>query len=384
MTMPAILGGEAVRPEGPPPWPRPDPAVQAALAALLASGEWGVYRGEQVPKLEAELAAFHAVPHVFTCASGTVAVEIALRALGVSPGDEVAMAAYDYESNFLTIHALGAKPVLVDVLPHNWNLDPAALEAAIGPSTKAVLASHLHGGLVDMAAVCEVAMGRGVPVVEDAAQATGATVQNSPAGTWGFIGAMSFGGSKLMTAGRGGAVLVRDPQLAQRLRLVMSRGVQPWAPLSELQAAAIRPQLAALRAMTKLRAERVGLLLRELADVPGLRPFENRIGESSPAFYKLGFQYDAATFGLPRDLFVKAMRAEGVAFDAGFPALHVGRSPSRFRAAGALHQAAAAGAGCVALHHPVLSLEETDVRDIIAAIRKVHHHRAAIGSAHAT
>src|SRR5262249_49087322 len=157
-------------------WPPPDPDVRAALEAAFASGDWGRYHGEHVPALETELAAFHGVPHALTCASGTLAVEAALRALRVGPGDEVVLAAYEYESNFLTIHAIGAKPVLVDVAPHNWNLDPAGLEAALTPHTKAVICSHLHGGVVPMREVMAVARNHGVGVIEDAAQAHGATV----------------------------------------------------------------------------------------------------------------------------------------------------------------------------------------------------------------
>lgn len=353
----------------PPPWPRFDPDVQAALHAAIADGSWGLYRGENAPKLEEELAAFHRVPHAITCSSGTLAVEIALRALRVGPGDEVLMSAYDYESNFLTIHALGAKPVLVDVTPHNWNLDTSV--AHTSGSIKAILVSHLHGGLVPMREVMAFAAEQNLGVVEDAAQATGGTVQGKPAGSWGDVGVLSFGGSKLLTAGRGGAVLCRDPLVFQRARNSLHRGIQPWAVLSELQAIALRPQLARLDAATQLRLERVRQLLAEL-DVPGLHPFENKLEESRPAFYKLGFRYDAAAFGLPRDEFVRQLRAEGVAFDAGFSALHIGRSPSRFRAASDLPNAAEAHSQCVVLHHPVLSGSEDDVRQVAAALRKVH------------
>ncbi|HJZ54138.1 MAG TPA: aminotransferase class V-fold PLP-dependent enzyme, partial [Gemmataceae bacterium] len=238
-SLPALLGGTPVRPQGPPAWPPPDPDVQAALAAAVASGAWGQYHGEHVRGLEAELAAFHAVLHVLTCASGTLAVEAALRALRVGPGDEVVMAAYDYESNFLSTHAIGARPVLIDVAPHNWNLDPANLESAFTPQTKAVICSHLHGGMVPMREVMEIAGKHGIGVVEDAAQAPGATVQGRPAGTWGDVGTLSFGGSKLLCAGRGGAMLFRDGQLHQRAKVWLHRGLQQWAPLSELQAAAL-------------------------------------------------------------------------------------------------------------------------------------------------
>ena len=263
--LPALLGGTPVRPEGPPAWPLPDPDVSAAVAAALASGAWGQYHGEHVCALEAELAAFHGVLYALTCASGTLAVDVALRALRVGPGDEVVMAAYDYESTFLTLHAIGAKPVLIDVYPHNWQLDETKLEATFTPQTKAVICSHLHGGIVHVPAVVALARKRGIGVVEDAAQAPGATVEGKPAGTWGDIGTLSFGGSKLLTAGRGGALLFNDPQLFQRAKTYLHRGLQQWGPLSELQAAVLRPQLRKLKEATRARGERV----RELVELLG-------------------------------------------------------------------------------------------------------------------
>lgn len=376
--LPALLGGPAVFPGGPPPWPFPDPDVESALAGAVRAGAWGQYHGDHVCPLEAELAAFHHVPHALTCASGTLAVEVALRSLRVGPGDEVVLAAYDYESNFLTVHALGAKPVLVDVHPETWQLDPAHLGAAITPQTKAVICSHLHGGLVPMRLVAELARGRGVGVVEDAAQAPGAVVDGRPAGTWGDVGTLSFGGSKLLAAGRGGALLFSDPQLHQRAKVYLRRGPQQWAAVSELQAAALRPQLRKLPEATKRRAGNVAALLAGLAGVPGLAPFPVPPG-AAPAFYKLGFRYDPAAFGLPRDLFVKALRAEGVAFDAGFRALHVGRSPSRFRRAGELPHAAAAHERCVVLHHPVLALSRAEVVRVADAVAKTYRSRDRFG-----
>ena len=382
--LPAILGGRPVRPDGLLAWPRRDPAVEAALAEAIASGAWGQYHGEHVCGLEAELAAFHGVPYALTCASGTLAVEAALRALRVGPDDEVVMAAYDYESNFLTVHALGAKPVLVEVAPGNWNLDPEQLEAAFMPRTKAVIGSHLHGGIVPFRELMAIATRHGARVVEDAAQAPGATVQGRLAGTWGDIGTLSFGGSKLLTAGRGGALLFRDQQLFQRAKLWLQRGLQQWAPLSELQAAALRPQLARLPEATILRGENVAALGAAIrAAIPGLVPFENAEAEaeSAPAYYKLGFRYDSEAFGLSRGAFVTALRAEGIAFDAGFNTLHVGRSPSRFRAVGELTHAAEAHARCVVLHHPVLSGSREEVQQVAEAVAKVYRHRTRIESA---
>jgi dTDP-4-amino-4,6-dideoxygalactose transaminase len=375
---PVLLGGEPICPEGPPLWPLPDPDVQAALHAAIAAGDWGQYHAEHVQALETELAAFHGVPHALTCASGTLAVETALRAVRVGPGDEVILAAYDYEANFLTIHALGAKPVLVDILSTNWQFDPASLEAAFSPRTRAVLCSHLHGGLVPMREVLAITQPRGISVIEDAAQAPGAWVQGKLAGTWGDVGTLSFGGSKLLSAGRGGAILVRDTQVFQRARLWLTRGVQQWAPLSELQAAALRPQLRKLNDLTAQRLERVSELLRLLAPIPGLYCLatpDMAVPAQVPAFYKVGFQFDPVAFGLSRELFVRAIRAEGIAFDLGFRGIHIGRSPSRFRAIGGLPVATIAHAGCVVLHHPVLSRSQVAIQQVADAVAKLYRCR---------
>jgi len=371
-SLPAILGGPPIRPEGPPVWPQPDPDIQAAVASALASGSWGKYHGDHVCALEIELAEFHGISHAITCASGTLAIETALRTLGVGPDDEVVMSAYDYEPNFLSVHAIGAKPVLVDVSPRNWNLDPGSLATAISPRTKAILCSHLHGGMVPMREVMETARQHGVGVVEDAAQASGAIVQGKPAGTWGDIGVLSFGGSKLLTAGRGGALLFSDSQLYQRAKLWLHRGLQQWAPLSELQAATLRPQLRKLRQSTLIRWERVNQLVEAVSATPGLVAFSNIVSDSIPAYYKVGFQYDSNTFRLPRDLFIKAIRAEGIALDPGFKALHIGRSPSRFKTHAMPINASAAHEQCIALHHPVLGTTLEEVAQVADAVAKVY------------
>jgi len=280
--VPALLGGEAVRPQGPPDWPPPDDAVRQALEEAWRDGLWGKYHGGRVAALEARLAEFHGVPHALACGSGTFAVELALRALKISPGDEVLLSAYDYPGNFLCVHAVGATPVLVDVHPDNWNLDPAQLEAATGPASRAVIVSHLHGGLVPMREVMAFATARGVRVIEDAAQCPGAIVQGRRAGTWGDAGMLSFGGSKLLTAGRGGALLTPHADVLQRARLALNRG-NLVCPLSELQAAVLMPQLDRLDSRNASRLQQVCLLCDGLRDVPGLRPFVNACPDSSPA-----------------------------------------------------------------------------------------------------
>jgi dTDP-4-amino-4,6-dideoxygalactose transaminase len=350
----------------------PDEDVLQALKTAFSDGSWGKYHGGNVARLEERLAAYHQVSFALTCGSGTFAVEVALRALQVGPGDEVILASYDYPGNFLSVHAVGATPVLAEVDAANWNLDAERLESAVGPNTRAVIASHLHGGVVPMPAVLAVAERHGLLVIEDAAQCPGALVEGRRVGTWGHVGVLSFGGSKLLTAGRGGALLTPHADVHQRARLFLNRG-NHVCPLAELQAAVLLPQLDRLDAANARRAGGVALLRQGFADIPGLRPFVNRAAgaETRPGYYKVGLQLNAEQFGLARDRLVAAVRAEGIALDEGFRALHAGRSPRRFRQPGSLAEADRAGRAALVLHHPVLLGGPAEIAEVILALRKV-------------
>src|SRR4030095_12694658 len=134
--LPALLGGTAVRPQGPPPWPPADDEVLEALQRAYRDGTWGVYHGPHGVALEHALREYFRVEFALLCGSGTYAVELGLRALKVVPGDEVILSAYDFPGNFLGIHAVGASPVLVDVKAGNWNLALDRLESAFGSGSE--------------------------------------------------------------------------------------------------------------------------------------------------------------------------------------------------------------------------------------------------------
>lgn len=375
--LPAVLGGRPVRPQGPPTWPPADADILGALTRAYHDGSWGVYHGPGCAALKHALRTQLQIEHVLLCGSGTFAVELGLRALKVSSGDEVLLSAYDFPGNFLNIHAVGAMPVLVDAAPANWNLAVDRLDMATSQACKAVIVSHLHGGLVPMRELTAWAKDRGISVLEDAAQCPGATVQGRPAGTWGDAGIISFGGSKLLSAGRGGALLTPHDEVGQRARTYSLRG-NLVCPLSELQAAVLMPQLRKLDERNRQRTDNVERLVQQLADIPGLKPFGQGRELGEPGYYKLGLQYEATAFGLPRARFVAAVRAEGVALAEGFPAAHVGRSPRRFRAGTELTEAERAHHGCVVLHHPVLLATAADVDEAARAIRKIYEHRDAV------
>ena len=245
-------------PNGPPEWPLQDEAVLQALHKAWADGSWGRYAGPHSEQLERTLQEIFCVDETILCASGTIAVELALRSGAIGNGDRVAIAAYDFPGNFRAIESAGARPVLFDIHADTWCLDEEQLanslrEDAANPNRlKAIIVSHMHGGLANMPKVMQLAAQHGLHVVEDACQVPGATIEGQPAGSWGHAGVLSFGGSKLLTAGRGGAVLTQDPTLHQRMRVFSERGNSAF-PLSELQAAVLLPQLKQLVVRNKVR-----------------------------------------------------------------------------------------------------------------------------------
>jgi len=379
---PAILGGEPIRVKGPPAWPLNEESVLTSVQSALQAGSWGRYHGPHCAALERELADFHGCEQALLCSSGTAAIELALRGCGVGAGDEVILAAYDFKANFQNVLIVGATPVLVDVRKDNWQLDHTQLSEAISERTQAIIVSHLHGGVVNLPAVMEFARTREISVIEDTCQMHGAMLFGRRAGMWGDVGVLSFGGSKLMTAGRGGALLSNDQQIMQRITLYDQRGNRAY-PLSELQAAALRPQLAQLEERNQIRQESVQYLIEQLQDITGLQPFGNgeHAAEVIPAYYKVGMQYDAGAFaGLSAEPFSAAVCAEGIALHPGFRSLHCIHSQRRFRAVGDLPIATAADAHVLTLHHPVLLEDRVAMDEIVSAIQRVQQFADEIRS----
>lgn len=379
---PAISGGTSFFPEGPPEWPFPSEAVNQVLQEAQQTGIWGKYHGPFSEQLEQELAALHQTEQVILCSSGTVAVELALRGMGVGKGDEVILAAYDFEGNFKNVLAVGATPSLIDVDSKNCNMDLNLIEQAITKSTKCIIASHLHGGLVPMQALNDLSIKKGIPIIEDACQVPGVNIEGRVAGSWGEIGILSFGGSKLLTAGRGGALLTSSPQIAQRVRLYSYRGNAAY-PLSELQAGLLIPQLQTLQIQNQERQQNVTRLLQYLGDNSGLTSLSNTEYTNEPEFcsgyYKLGFKYNAEHFaGLSRELFCRSMQAEGIAFYPGFRALHTIHSRRRFNQAHPLPIATMCDHSIVVLHHPILLTDASNMKTIAEAVAYIQKHAKEI------
>ncbi len=200
------------------------PELDAALLRVLRSGQY--IGGAEVNGFEKSFAESIGVPHVVGCNSGTDALVIALRALGIGQGDEVITSSFSFFATAEAISSVGAKPVFVDVVQNNYLIDFAEIEKAITRSTKAILPVHLFGCPVNMEQLMSLARARGLHVIEDCAQASGSEWNGRPVGSWGDVGCFSFFPTKnLGAAGDGGAISTKDPDLSQRMRELAVHGM---------------------------------------------------------------------------------------------------------------------------------------------------------------
>jgi perosamine synthetase len=374
LNQPAITGGTPVVSTGLPVWPISDESILNAFQDLHSSGAWGRYHAEHSRELIQTLSKYYHSEHVLLTASGTSAVELALRGLSVSQGDEVILAAYDFKANFTNVCLLGALPVLIDIRSDNGQMDIEQVHAAVSSKTKAIIASHLHGGLVEMESLRQIANDHKIGLIEDCCQVSPlATLNGKTTGSFGDVTALSFGGSKLLSAGRGGAVISHQDQIAQRIKLYQDRGNSAY-PMSEMQAAVLLPQLDVLPQRHSSRLQFVETLKQLLNEEHGLRLIEFA-QNTQPDFYKLGLWYDASIFAdLSRENFCTAMRAEGIPLDPGFAGLHRIHAKRRFLQCGQLSIADRAHDSLTILHHPFLLGGEFAANQFVAALDKLRDH----------
>lgn len=366
----AINGGTQSVTQRLPAWPPQLPEVAEAVAASVANGSWGQYHGKPLEDFRQAFANFVGVKHVWPCSSGTVAVELALRGLGVTADHQVILAGYDFPGNFRAIEAIAARPVLVDVHVDGYTIDPANVAAAITDKTKAIIVSHLHGQLANVDEIRAICEPLGVLVLEDACQVPGATIQGQSAGSQGDVGVFSFGGSKLLTAGRGGAVVANNEEFVQRIRIAAERGNDAY-PLSSLQAAALTPQLKQLGEFNRRRLLAVKRLQAAMASNRILLPPTKPEDESwQPAYYKFPIRVASSQ---QREEVIDALVAEGVPAAAGFRGF-TKRSSRRCDKHGELRNSERAAAQTILLHHPCLLGSDQLLDQIVAAIKKADQY----------
>lgn len=249
--------------------------IEAGIARVLSHGKYIL--GPEVIELEEKLAEFTGAKYCITCGNGTDALQIAQMALGIGPGDEVITPGFTYIATAETVALLGAKPVYVDVDPVTYNLDPARLEAAITPNTKAIIPVSLYGQCADFDAINAIAEKYNIPVIEDAAQSFGAMYKGKRSCNLTTIACTSFFPSKPLGGyGDGGAIFTNDDELAKVIRQVARHGqdrryhhvrVGVNSRLDSLQAAILLPKLEILTEELELRqqvANRYTKLLNEV------------------------------------------------------------------------------------------------------------------------
>lgn len=198
--------------------------LEVGYATDAARNGWGEHCYDYIHRFEALFRSHLDVPHAIATSSATGALHLGLAGLGVGPGDEVILADTNWIASVAPAVHLGARPVFVDILPDTWCLDPAAVERAIGPRTRAIIAVHLYGNLCDMDALLDIGRRHGVPVVEDAAEALGSVWHGRRAGSMGAFGAFSFHGTKTMTTGEGGMFVTGDAALHERVLTLSNHG----------------------------------------------------------------------------------------------------------------------------------------------------------------
>jgi len=291
---------------------------------------WISGSGPFVDRLDHALAEYCGVSHGISCANGTVALHLALLALGVGPGDEVIVPSLTYIATANAVTYCGATPVFADSDPDTWNLSAATIEPLITDRTRGIIAVHLYGNPVDMDPVAALARGRGLFVVEDAAEAHGVEYKGRRAGSLADIATLSFYGNKLMTTGEGGMVLTSDDALAAKVRLLRGQGMDPkrryWFPivgynyrLTNLQCAVGLAQFERLPEFIETRRRLAGWYREAFKDLPGVTLQKEQAGGHSVWWM---FSIRLASQDL-RDKVMAALEKEGVETRPIFHPLHL-------------------------------------------------------------
>lgn len=333
----AMFGGERAVPreQARVEWPLVTDGDRTAMLRALDSGVLvSNAEGEtEVAGLEREFAELTGVDHCAGVANGTIAITLALEALGIGAGDEVIVPSLTFIGTALGVVHAAATPVFVDVDPVSFNMDPGAAAEAVSPRTRAIVVVHLHGLPAEMGALRELADRHGLALVEDAAQSHGATYEGKATGALGDLGCFSLNATKnLPTCGEGGLVTTNDPELARGVAMRRQFGeavderprsyvahVLGWnAKLNPVQAAFTRSQLQRLPEYDRRRAENVGRLLERLDELPGIT-VPRCPPDRTHSFHILRFRLDPAAAGLEgtpaaafRQALHRALRAEGV------------------------------------------------------------------------
>lgn len=409
----AALGGKPTRTTPYPEWPVWDERDIDAVTAVIRSGQWGgyPYPGPNTQRFLERFLAMQGGNYAVAVANGTITMEVALRAAGIGWGDEVIVPAYTFQATASAPMAAGAIPVICDIDPNNYCLDPKAVEAAITPRTRAIIPVHLGAQMADMDALMEIAERHNLIVVEDCAHAHGAKWRGQGAGTIGHFGSFSLQSSKTLTSGEGGVLICKTKELAEKAMSVVNCGRPPGEDgpvqimganfrMSELQSALAAVGLERFPEQARQREEMAAYMDEALSEVPGVRVLRRDPRHTTRSFYRYIFAVDPAVFGVDHDVICHALEAEGISCWVGYEAMNhyelfqpqLSRLPvpSAFPEYFQFEQMdlPAAERACrheaVWLDEAIFRAGKEGVEDAVAALRKIYEQRAELASAAAS
>jgi len=330
----AAFGGEPIRSTAYPSWPVHDERDVEAVVSAVRSGRWGgaPYPGPNTAEFGKRFSEMQGGGFAVPMMNGTITMEVDLRAAGIGWGDEVIVPAYTFQATAYAPMVVGAIPIIVDISPDTYCIDPQKVEEAITERTKAVIVVHLAAQMTDMDAIMEVAKKYNLVVIEDSAHAHGAQWRGMGSGTIGDFGSFSLQSAKILTTGEGGVLLCKDQAMAERAASIIDCG-RPKDPegqnytmgvnyrWSELHAAL---GLVALERFPDQMAEResnAGYLEESLSEVPGIELLKRDLRHNRRSLYRYVFKIDPDYFICEHEVFCYALRSEGIPVDTGYPSM---------------------------------------------------------------
>jgi dTDP-4-amino-4,6-dideoxygalactose transaminase len=331
----AVLGGEPIRKDPFPSWPIFDDRDITAVTDTIKTGRWGgfPYPGPNTAAFAKQFAALQGGKYAVPMMNGTITMEVALRAAEIGWGDEVIVPAYTFQATAAAPMAAGAIPVIVDISPESYCIDPQAIEAAITEKTRAIIVVHLASQMSDMDAIMKIAERHDLIVIEDSAHAHGAEWRGSGAGTIGDFGSFSLQSAKILTTGEGGVLLCKDKKMAERVASIIDCG-RPKDPggknftmgvnyrWSEVHAALGLVALQRFPAQAAQRAAMADYLEESLSEIQGVSLLKRDLRQTKRSLYRYIIKIDPAFFYCENEVFCYALSGEGIPVDTGYPAMN--------------------------------------------------------------
>jgi len=394
----AIRGGAPVRSEPYPPWPVWGREEEEMLLTALRSGVWGI-GGALGVRLGEEFAAYVGCRFGVPCMNGTVALKVALRAVGVDVGKRVVTTPYTFISTSSVLIELGALPVYVDIVDDGVNIDPRLVGEVVDGDTAAILPVHVGGHPAEMDRIMEVSRLSGVAVVEDAAEAHGSEWKSRRVGSIGTLGCFSFQSSKVMTSGEGGMITTSDESLAALCKALINcgrRGGKDWYEtgmlgynyrMTEFQAAVLLAQLRRLDEQIARRETNFGELARLCRDLEGFSLIHPPDGSTRTAHYLIILRINPSYFrNVSKERIVEALKAEGIPASNGWPVPLYRYRPIREYLemkglridASQFTNTEKAASEYFFIHHRVLMGGTREVMDVYEALRKIERRAAEL------